>query len=305
MSFTLSIENAPGGSHYWWAEYSLTYSGWLDVNVAWDCPYGAYGATDLRILVVDSDYNPLHDKSGLGPIYDDRAYVYDCSTQQLSEVPAATYHLDVFVPSWAYGGYVSPGSGDYPANTTVILTAHSLSGYQFVNWGGDASGTSPIYNLYIDNDKYVEAYFEEVLVPEFAGTISRKELEYDSAQASIPVYDISQDERGLVHIWGRNDMSSAQQMGISWIVYDPDWLVVEEYSDWEDWPYTGAGGDHHFIGGRFDLDKPGSWTINIALFMNPSDPETVDTYYGALCTVAAAVPEPEFRGFGVTEYVTV
>jgi len=32
------------------------------------------------------------------------------------------------------------------------------------------------------------------------------------------------------------------------------------------------------------------------------DPEMVDLDIGELCTVVAAVPEPEFRGFAVTEY---
>jgi len=86
-SFNLRIRNAPGGSRYWWASYSMgmCYSGWLDISETWNCPYGAYGATDLEILVVDSDYNIKHTKSGLGPIYDDRTYIYDCSTEILSE----------------------------------------------------------------------------------------------------------------------------------------------------------------------------------------------------------------------------
>ncbi|GAH96821.1 unnamed protein product, partial [marine sediment metagenome] len=112
-------------------------------------------------------------------------------------------------------------------------------------------------------------------------------------------------ERGLVHIWGRNDMTTTQRMGISWIVRDPDGRVVEEHSEWEMWPYTSPGDDHGFIGGRFNLDKPGIYTINVGLSMNPADPELVDSYYGTLCTVAAAVPEPEFRGFGVREYQPV
>ncbi len=136
----------------------------------------------------------------------------------------------------------------------------------------------------------------------YAGTISKKELEYDEARAYIPAYNIPQGERGLVHIWGRNDMTSTQRMGIYWIVRDPNGVVVEEYSAWEAWPYTGAGSAHEFIGGRFNLDKPGTYTINIALNMNPDAPEIVDTYYGTLCTVAAAVPESEFSGFGIIDY---
>jgi len=77
-----------------------------------------------------------------------------------------TFHLDVHVPSWAAGGYIDPGSGDYPAYSTVVLTAHPLDGYQFTGWGGAASGTNRTYSLYMDSDKYVEAYFEPVAVPE-------------------------------------------------------------------------------------------------------------------------------------------
>ncbi|GAH61574.1 unnamed protein product, partial [marine sediment metagenome] len=82
-------------------------------------------------------------------------------------------------------------------------------------------------------------------------------------------------------------------------------IVVEEYSAWEAWPYTSPGSSHQFIGGRFSLDKAGTYTISAGLLMNPDDPTYVDIYYGDLCTVAPEVPEPEFRGFGIEQYQTV
>ena len=90
MSFTLSIKNAPSGSKYWWADYSQgsVYSGWLNISQTWSCPYGAYGYTDLHIWVVDSNYNTKHDKYNLGPVYDNKNYIYDCSTGMLSEAGA-------------------------------------------------------------------------------------------------------------------------------------------------------------------------------------------------------------------------
>ena len=185
------------------------------------------------------------------------------------------------------------------------LETHSFSG----------SFTMPSCDTIIDAFTYYPEYAEWIfddrksqdisLAEVFAGTISGMELEHDGARADIPAYDIPPGERGLVHIWGRNDMATTQRMGISWIVKDPDGIVVEEYSTWEAWPYTSPGDAHHFIGGRFDLDKAGKYTINVGLYMNPDNLTYVDTYYGILCTVAAAVPEPSFRGFGVTEYVTV
>ena len=117
-------------------------------------------------------------------------WVYDGSGSKVVslEVAPATFHLSVHVPSWAAGGYIEPGSGDYPAYSTVKLTAHPLSGYRFTGWGGDASGTSTTYNLYMDSDKNVEAYFMKLPVEEFTGTIITKELEYDETRGNIPVY---------------------------------------------------------------------------------------------------------------------
>lgn len=151
---------------------------------------------------------------------------------------------------------------------------------------------------YQDDYEYVNIALAEV----YKGTISKKELEYDSARASIPASNIPQNKSGLVHIWGRNDMTTTQRMGISWVVTDPAGAVVERYSVWEDWPYTGPGSTHEFIGGRFDLKKTGTWTIAIALFMAPASPVQVASYNGTLCSVTAAVPQPEFSGFSITQY---
>ena len=88
-------------------------------------------------------------------------------------------------------------------------------------------------------------------------------------------------------------------MGIYWLVRDPDGLVVEEYSAWEAWPYTGAGKEHEFIGGRFYLSKAGRYTIWVQLFMNPDSPEVVDSHYGDLCTVVPELVE-EFKNFAIS-----
>ncbi|MBA7659736.1 hypothetical protein ES703_67728 [subsurface metagenome] len=186
-----------------------------------------------------------------------------------------------------------------PAGST-----HSFSG-SFIMPARDV--TIHAYSYYEAADGYLyfddEAQASVTLAEVFEGTISRKELEYDEARAYIPAYDIPQDNRGLVHIWGRNDMSTNQKMGIWWRVSDPDGYTVEEYSKWETW-WTGPGNAQEFIGGRFYLDKTGTYTIEVQLFMNPDDQVWVDGYSGTLCTVKAAVPEPSFRRFGMTEYIT-
>ena len=181
---------------------------------------------------------------------------------------------------------------------------NSYSG-AFLMAGGDvtiyASTHYPRDTEWILDD---QAEKDVALAEVFAGTISRMELEYDEDRANIPASNIPQGQRGLVHIWGRNDMSSNEKMGIWWQVKDPDGIVVEEYARWEPF-WTGPGEAEEFMGGRFDLDKVGTYTIAIQLFMDLEAEAVVDDYSGNLCTVAAAVPEPEFRGFGVAEYVTV
>ena len=113
--------------------------------------------------------------------------------------------------------------------------------------------------------------------------------------SSVPI-----GQSGLVHIWGRNDTSVTQALGISWLVRDPDGAVVEEYSDWS---YGhGPGDDHEFLGGRFDIDKAGIYTIKADLLMgSPDNPVVVDSYEGALCTTTPEVP-PEYELIQETIY---
>ena len=135
-----------------------------------------------------------------------------------------------------------------------------------------------------------QAQQDVALAEVFEGTISRKELEYDVSRANIPAHDIPQDQRGLVHIWGRNDTSKNQKMGIWWQVKNPAGAVVEEYARWE-LGWTGPGNAQEFIGGRFDLEEVGKYTIAIQLFMDLEAQAVVDDYYGNLCTVAPEVFE--------------
>ncbi|GAI81774.1 unnamed protein product, partial [marine sediment metagenome] len=135
----------------------------------------------------------------------------------------------------------------------------------------------------------------------FEGTITKKELDYEDRWQAVPIYNIPTGTIVRVRITGRNDMASNQKMGIWWQVKDKDGYVVDEYSGWETY-WTGPGNEQVFRGGSFGLNKVGTYTLIIALSMNPSDPVIVDDYYGTLCTVKAAVPAPEFSGFGVKDY---
>jgi len=157
----------------------------------------------------------------------------------------------------------------------------------------------------MNSNKYVEAYFEKVPVPEFAGKIVSIELKYDGLLPIPPTIPIGAESK--VYVGGRNDMDTPQKMGISWVIKDPDGIVPAngEYSYWEVWPHPSPSETHRFVGPTFNLDKVGAWTIVVGLFMNPEDPVMVDSYSGVLCDVIVAVPEAEFRDFGITSYDTV
>ncbi|GAI62985.1 unnamed protein product, partial [marine sediment metagenome] len=173
---------------------------------------------------------------------------------------------------------------------------HSYSG-AFLMAGGDVTISAYSYypepyavpTVWILDD---QAQKDIALAEVYAGTIIGIELEHDGVQEGLPVYNIPQGQTVRVHVWGRNDMATVQKLGIHWIVRDPDGKVVEDYEDWSLLGYR-QGADHKFSGGYRKLDKPGTYTINIALSMNPADPEIVDDYYGTLCTVAVA---EEFAG---------
>lgn len=104
------------------------------------------------------------------------------------EAPPEEYTLAVVIEPSGFGFYTKdPLYVSYLSGTTVTVTVTPYTGYQFVGWSGDASGTSPTIEVLMDSDKQVIATFEPVPVEEFAGTISRKELEYDHVKSNIPV----------------------------------------------------------------------------------------------------------------------
>jgi len=136
------------------------------------------------------------------------------------------------------------------------------------------------------------------------GTITKKELDYQNIWQAFPLYNIPTGTTIRVRIIGRNNMTTIQQMGIAWVVTDPNGIVRESYSAWELWPYTGAGAEHEFIGNGFPLDKVGTWLLNVYLYMDPSNPTVVDSYYGTLCTVVAELV-PAVSEFAVSSFSKV
>jgi len=59
----------------------------------------------------------------------------------------------------AEGGSISPSGGSYADKTEVTLTATPAAGYRFDHWGGNASGVSTTYQITMNSQKSVIAYF--------------------------------------------------------------------------------------------------------------------------------------------------
>ena len=80
--------------------------------------------------------------------------------EEIPEVPpppAGYYSLYLYIVG---KGSVTPGSGNYPAGSTVTLTALPGSGYVFDRWAGDVSGTSPMVNINMSRTRTATAYFK-------------------------------------------------------------------------------------------------------------------------------------------------
>ena len=105
--------------------------------------------------------------------------------------------------------------------------------------------------------------------------------------SSVPI-----GNTGEVHIRGRNDMLTNQKLGIHIIVIDPDEVIIENYKDWE-YGDTSPYATQHFKSPPFELYKEGTYTLDAKLLMNPSNPVTVASYEGVLCTVSVPGEPPE------------
>jgi len=85
------------------------------------------------------------------------------------------------------GGSVSPAGGTYAAGSQVTLTATPASGYNFSNWGGDASGSQNPITITMNSNKSITAYFdfEGVNVMVAAGDLHTVGLKSDGTVVAV------------------------------------------------------------------------------------------------------------------------
>lgn len=93
---------------------------------------------------------------------------------EVPEPPVGYYSLYLYIVG---KGAVTPGSGNYPAGSTITLTAMPGPGYVFGRWAGDVSGTRPSVNITMSRTRTATAYFK--VAPE-------EEIPYVPPEEEVP-----------------------------------------------------------------------------------------------------------------------
>ena len=83
------------------------------------------------------------------------------------DTTTTTYTVSVDTPT---GGTVT-GAGNYDSGTSATLTATADSGYTFISWGGDASGTTNPLSLTVNQDLIITASFSATTLWSAAKTV--------------------------------------------------------------------------------------------------------------------------------------
>jgi len=121
---------------------------------------------------------PYHDAVQLGRTATIRALAYDSAYLSSAEAAPITVQITPIYPLTATtpgGGSLSfspaPYSGGnlFVSNTLVTVTATSSSGWSFLGWLGDTSGSSQVVALLMNHDKVVKALFGTTVIPNVLG----------------------------------------------------------------------------------------------------------------------------------------
>jgi len=106
-------------------------------------------------------------------------------------VPVPTFQLTTSVIG---NGSIFPSEGVFNEGDQIILAASPGPDNVFVSWSGDIAGTTPVPGMpdqlvvTMDRDRHIVAEFELAPVPpEYTGSITRKELDYDAVRVPFPV----------------------------------------------------------------------------------------------------------------------
>jgi len=114
-------------------------------------------------------------------------------TVEFEQIIAPTYNLSTSVTG---SGTITlnPSGGSYTSGTSVIATARPSTGWKFVQWEIDASGTNPSVTINMTSNKNIRAVFEEII-----GPLNKYVLEIlIEGQGTVNVDPISDDNKYTV-----------------------------------------------------------------------------------------------------------
>ena len=130
--------------------YTLNGSTPSSDSILYGSPFTRNKSAVIRALAYSSDFSKA----------------WEADPVQLNIIP--TYNLN----SRSAGGgsiNVGPGPGPYVSNSPVNVTAVPLSGWTFLQWLGDQTGTNAVATMKMDRDKCVEAVFGTALTTTVSG----------------------------------------------------------------------------------------------------------------------------------------
>jgi len=123
--------------------------------------YDGYGGDTGQIKTFNITHNGTTYTSTDTPVL-----IYD-GQESYAFIPSSTYTLTTYVsPSGSGTITLNPSGGTYPAGTVVTLTANASTGYHFVSWSGDLTGTSTTTTMTMNSNKTVTANFAANIVGE-------------------------------------------------------------------------------------------------------------------------------------------
>lgn len=145
-------------------QYTLTISTVDSGNVLLNPSGGTYFSGSSVVLTAepDSNYQFLNWSGDLSSSENPDTVSIDSNmaiTANFAELPQ--YNLITSISSGNGSIHLNPPGGTYYSGTSVILTAQPDSGYEFLSWSGDLSGSNVSDTLVIDANKSVSANFQE------------------------------------------------------------------------------------------------------------------------------------------------
>ncbi|ENO12325.1 hypothetical protein MBGDC06_00021 [Thermoplasmatales archaeon SCGC AB-539-C06] len=145
----------------------------------WNSLLGSWEYDEGTEVTLTANTNPGYefftwgmDASGTNPVttvtMDSNKHVQASWQEETEEYTLTT----LVYPSGSGIITLNPSGDVYNEDTPVTATAVASSGYEFVSWGGHASGTNPVTSVIMDSDKSITANFEPVSADMYTLTTS-------------------------------------------------------------------------------------------------------------------------------------